>query len=180
MWPLRFVPVNMIETYHSRNPASFDFFSVGGGHVMLGENGRGQSYATRSRMHGRGRSTSLPVASVMLLSSRLKSWLLQIWWKIGRCGTVEICRFRILCCRIFMWRYMSPAVHNDVRLGRILMAVVDVREEVSVQLFSSYVPRYTYVSLFRKQHKNGMSLFLTQCSSATYSEMSGWTKTCPR
>jgi hypothetical protein len=75
---------------------------------------------------------------------------------------------------------LSPAVHNDVRLGRILMAVVDVREEVSVQLFSSYMPRYRYVLLFRKQHKNGMSLFFTQCSSATYCEMSDWTKTCTR
>jgi hypothetical protein len=50
---------------------------------------------------------------------------------------------------VFFAAYVS--VHNDVRLGRILMAVVDVREEVSVQLFSSYVPRY--VLLFRKQHK---------------------------
>jgi hypothetical protein len=80
----------------------------------------------------------------------------------------------------------SPAVHKDVRLGRILMAVVDVREEVSAQLFSSYMPRYIYIYIyiyvlvFRKQHKNVMSLFLTQCSSATYCEMSDWTKTCRR
>jgi hypothetical protein len=32
------------------------------------------------------------------------------------------------------------------------MAVVDVREEVLLQLFSSYMPRY--VLLFRKQRKN--------------------------
>jgi len=39
---------------------------------MLGDNGRGQSYAVRSRMHGTGRRTSIPIASVMLLSSWVK------------------------------------------------------------------------------------------------------------
>ena len=32
-----------------------------------------------------------------------------------------------------------------VRLGRTVMAVVDVRGEVSVQLFPSHMPRYKYV-----------------------------------
>lgn len=66
------------------------------------------------------------------------------------------------------WKYAGfvfCAAVREVRLGGIVTAGVDVRGEVSVQLFSSY--------RFRKQHKNGMSLFLTQCSSATHSEMSG-------
>jgi len=44
---------------------------------------------------------------------------------------------------IYVVLLLSSAVYSDVRL--ILMAVVDVREEVSVQLFSSNVPRYRYV-----------------------------------
>lgn len=54
---------------------------------------------------------------------------------------------------IYVALILFSAVHNDVRLGRFRMAVV-VREEVSIQLFSSYMPRYRYVLLFRKQHKN--------------------------
>jgi hypothetical protein len=82
--------------------------------------------------------------------------------------------------RMYVALLVSAAIRDDVRLGRIVMAPVDVRDEVSVQLFSSYMPRYKDVLLSRKQAKNGMSLFLTQCSSATYSEMSGWTKTGTR
>ena len=46
---------------------------------------------------------------------------------------------------IYVALLLSLAVHNDYRLGRILMAVVDVSKEVSVQLFSSYMPRDRYV-----------------------------------
>jgi hypothetical protein len=90
-----------------------------------------------------------------------------------------MCRFRVLSCSIFMGRYFCPALsHTDVRLGKILMAVVPMIGKLAVQLFSSYMPSYKYVLLYRTQHKNGMSLFLTPFSSAVYSEMYGWTKTC--
>lgn len=43
---------------------------------------------------------------------------------------------------IYLALLLSPSLHNDEWLGRILMVVVDVREEVSVQLFPSYMLRY--------------------------------------
>jgi hypothetical protein len=85
--------------------------------------------------------------------------------------------YSLLQC-IYVALLLSLAVHTDVWLGKILMAVVDATGEVSEQLFASYMPRYKYVLLFPKQHKNGMSLFLIQFCSGQHSEMSAWSTTC--
>jgi hypothetical protein len=84
---------------------------------MLRENGRGQSYAARSRMHGRGRRTSLPVAPVMLLSSRLKMLTVAnlveeraMWGG----GNVQVSYS--LLQYVYVALLLSTTVHNDVLL----------------------------------------------------------------
>jgi hypothetical protein len=105
-------------------------------------------------MLGRGRSTSLPVESVMLASSWLELSVANLveeraMWSSGK---MQVLGCLVQC--IYMALLLSFAVHNGVRLGKILMAVVNAIGAVVYRVWGVQTPLPPKFRSFEKAEPN--------------------------